>query len=68
MPEVAGDSALYVDPLSVEEIRSAMIAMLERDSVIDALVASASRRSHLFTKARMIEQTLMVYKSVLGRS
>lgn len=68
MPEVAGDSALYVDPLSVEEIRSAMIAMLERDSAIDALVASASRRSHLFTKARMIEQTLMVYKSVLGRS
>jgi alpha-1,3-rhamnosyl/mannosyltransferase len=68
MPEVAGDSALYVDPLSTDEIRSAMIAMLERDSAIDELIRSASQRSKLFTKARMIEQTLMVYKSVLGRS
>ena len=50
----------------VEEIRSAMIAMRTRQRYRCACCVSF-RRSHLFTKARMIEQTLMVYESVLGR-
>jgi alpha-1,3-rhamnosyl/mannosyltransferase len=49
LPEVAGDAALYVDPLDVESIRSGLQRVLEEASLRQDLAARGIARARLFS-------------------
>jgi alpha-1,3-rhamnosyl/mannosyltransferase len=66
LPEVGGDAVLYVDPLSVPEIREALEALLTSDSRRAELGERAARRAAGFswdrTAASMLETMLALVR------
>lgn len=66
LPEVAGTAALYVHPLSEEEIASAMVRCLEDDDLVESLRVSGIARSASFTWDHTARATFEVYRSVVG--
>jgi len=66
MPEVAGDAALLIDPNSVDELAAAMQRILEDRHLAAALSAHGRERARGFTWARTAQETLKVYRRVLG--
>jgi glycosyltransferase involved in cell wall biosynthesis len=65
LPEVAGDAALYVDPLDPRDIASQACLAVENDSVRSQLVEKGLARAREFTWKRTAEETLKVYNEVL---
>ncbi len=64
MPEVAGDAAVLVDPLSSDEIAAAMTKLAE-DEVLRADLAQRGReRAAQFTWESAVEKTWRVYHEV----
>jgi glycosyltransferase involved in cell wall biosynthesis len=62
LPEVGGDAVLYVDPLSVEEIRGALEALLTSEEKRSELGERAARRAAAFSwdrTAASILETLL---------
>ena len=68
IPEVAGDAALYVDPLSVEQIRSTMLQVLQDDALRAALVQKGYARARLFTWEETARQTFAIYEACLAQT
>ena len=65
MPEVAGDAALLVDPLSVDAIANAMRSVAEDNNLRDELIAKGRRRKDLFSwdrTARLLWESLLKTK------
>ncbi len=61
MPEVAGDAALLVDPLRIEEIAAGMRRLIEDDSTRKDIVLRGLRRAALFNwdcAAQVIQKKL----------
>ncbi|MBN2588132.1 MAG: glycosyltransferase family 4 protein [Candidatus Fermentibacteraceae bacterium] len=65
MPEVAGDAALLVDPLSVEDIAEGIRRMATDESMRAELKEKGLRRNREFSWENAARQTLEVYRSVL---
>ncbi len=65
MPEVAGEAALLVDPLSVEEIGTAMLKMAEDESRREELVKAGKERIKMFSWQKAAAETYEVYKKIL---
>lgn len=61
LPEVTGDAARIVDPLSVESIREAVMALLDDESGRLELAERGIGRAARFTWARCVEQTVDAY-------
>lgn len=62
MPEVAGDAALLVDPLSADEIASAMRRLYEDDNLRSTLIEAGRKRRDLFSwdrTARLLYDSIM---------
>lgn len=66
MPEVAGDAALLVDPLSVEAISSGLMRMACDDRLRDSLSERGLQRAAEFTWERTAARTLEVYREAAG--
>jgi len=67
LPEVAGDAGIIVDPHSPEALAEAM-ALIAKDAPFrDVLIKRGLARSKRFTYARNIEETITMYRSLLGR-
>jgi len=66
MPEVAGDAALLIDPMSADAIAAAMQRLLEDRELAAALSAHGRERARGFTWARTAQETLKVYRRVLS--
>lgn len=64
-PEVAGDAALYFEPLDIDSIYSTIENVLLDTSVKVQLVANGERRVELFTWEKSVEAHLDVYNSLL---
>jgi len=58
LPEVGGDAVVYVDPTSVDEIRSAIGRLLESEQERAALAERAKRRAASFSWDRTAAETL----------
>jgi glycosyltransferase involved in cell wall biosynthesis len=67
MPEVAGDAALYVDPLSVDSIAEGLHRLLTDGVLVRELAARGLERARLFTWERTAEATEQVYRAVHAR-
>ena len=58
--EVAGDAALYFDPLNEDAIASAMERVMSDASLREHLAAAGRERARPFTWERCAEQTLKI--------
>ncbi len=65
MREIAADAAMLVDPLDVDAIAGAMIAVLSEASLAEALVAKGQARLGAFSSAQIAEQMIEIYQSCL---
>lgn len=66
MPEVLGDSALFVDPYDVDDIARAMSAVLDDPRVRDRLVAEGRRNAARFSWRASAERVSRVLDDVLA--
>ena len=65
MPEVVGDAAVLVDPLSVDSIRAALQRLLEDDTLRGRVAAAGHARERGFTWRRAAIETLASYERAL---
>lgn len=65
MPEIAGDAALYVDPLSIESISRAIVKIANDSSLRESLVVAGRERNKFFTWKKTAEKAVEVYKKVV---
>jgi alpha-1,3-rhamnosyl/mannosyltransferase len=66
LPEVVGDAGLLVDPSDAEGLSSALQSLLEDEARRTALAAAGRARAQQFSWRRMAEETVQVYREVLG--
>ena len=66
LPEVYGDAAEYFDPMDVEEIAAALNKVMTNKARADKLRELGKKQAAKYSWKRMAEQTLAVYKEVLG--
>jgi glycosyltransferase involved in cell wall biosynthesis len=64
IPEVAGDAAIYFDPLKPEEIAAKMEALIQDSKLRKDLVKKGFHRIKAFSEKRMAEETVAVYEKV----
>lgn len=66
MSEVAGDSAVLVDPLSTKDISRALLDVGKDSSFRDSIVKSGHGRAQLFSWKSNACRTMQIYKEILG--
>jgi glycosyltransferase involved in cell wall biosynthesis len=66
LPEVVGEDALTVDPLSPAEIEQGLKRLSEDDALCVALSERGKKRAATFTWARTAEETMKTYHRALG--
>lgn len=66
LPEVYGDAAEYFDPLEVEDMAKKIGKVIDSAKKRDQLIADGKKQAAKYSWQRMAEQTLAVYKEVLG--
>jgi glycosyltransferase involved in cell wall biosynthesis len=66
MPEIAGEAALLVDPYDIESLISVTHRLLTNRSLRDEMIALGLQRARRFSWNRCADETVAVYKEVLG--
>jgi len=64
MPEVAGDSALLVDPFNIEEIRNGIKKIINDDKLREDLIRKGFKNAERFTLEKMAADYLILYQQV----
>ena len=67
LPEVADNSALYIDPNSVESIKNALREIADDSNLREKLAKQALLRSKNFNWKKTASQTEKVYRNLLDR-
>lgn len=67
LPEVSQGAALEVDPLAVDDIAAAMLALTTDDALRQRCIDAGRRRAAQLTWNQAVEKTAAVYRAVLGR-
>ncbi|NIN63988.1 MAG: glycosyltransferase [Anaerolineae bacterium] len=65
LPEVAGDAAVLIDPSSVDELVTAMRAVLENHELRAELRAKGLKQAARFSWEKAAKETLAVYSSLV---
>ena len=65
MPEVAGDAAVLVDPLQVDEIAAGMARLMSDTDLRKNLVEKGRRRSSEYSWNRNCEEYLEIYQRAI---
>jgi alpha-1,3-rhamnosyl/mannosyltransferase len=66
LPEVSQGAALEIDPSSVSAIGEAMLCMARDDRLRERCIAAGRARAAQLSWRRTVEETVAVYRSVLG--
>ncbi len=66
-PEVAGEAALYFDPLDVGSIQEALSSLLDDEALRERLRAAGLERARRFSWEGAAAKTLASYERALGR-
>jgi len=66
LPEVYGDAAEYFNPFDTDDIAKKINKVLASDTRRKALVLAGKKQANKYSWKRTAEQTLTVYKQVLG--
>lgn len=64
--EVAGDAALYFDPLDGSDMSDALVRVLSDGALREALATRGTERARAFSWRRTAEMTLAVYQEALA--
>ena len=64
LPEVGGDSVLYVNPNQTEQITHALKTVLEDDHYRQELSEKGLARAQLFSWGRTVQETLLAYQQI----
>jgi glycosyltransferase involved in cell wall biosynthesis len=65
-PEIAGDAALYFDPYSIEDMRSAIEKVITSQALQSNLINRGRERIKYFSWKRCVEKTATVYRELDG--
>lgn len=65
MPEIAGDAALYFDPLNVEELGAVMESVVQSQEVTDSLRELGYEREKMFSWDFCVARTAALYRSLV---
>lgn len=68
LPEVAGDAALYVDPIDIQDISEKMLLLLGDQARCDELIERGRRRAALFRWDAMCNDVIKLYQALRGES
>ncbi len=66
LPEIFGEAAYYFDPLDTEAMVKAIRAVLTRSDTRERLIDAGHKQVRKYSWKRMAEQTLDIYRQVLG--
>ncbi len=66
LPEVAGDSALLVDPCCIEEVTSAIETVCKNHSFAAELKRKGKERASQFSWKKCAEETSMIYNTLIS--
>jgi alpha-1,3-rhamnosyl/mannosyltransferase len=66
LPEITGDTAILVNPMSASGIAAALTKMLESASLREDLAARGRRRADLFRWEKCVTESLQFFHSVTG--
>src|SRR3989344_7517158 len=66
LPEVYGEAVVYFDPLDVEDMAAKIASVIDSKAKADGLREKGKKQAAKYSWKRMAEQTLEVYKEVLG--
>jgi alpha-1,3-rhamnosyl/mannosyltransferase len=66
LPEITGDTAILVNPMSASGIATALTRMLESESLRGDLAARGRRRADLFRWEKCAIESLQFFRSVAG--
>ena len=64
LPEVVGDAAILVNPLSVDELAQAMLKVLKDNELRSKMVEKGLQRAKMFTWEKTADEILTVLKNV----
>jgi glycosyltransferase involved in cell wall biosynthesis len=64
IPEIAGEAAVYFDPLNVDEIARTMRSVLQNQSLARKLIEVGKKRALEFSWANAARQMLLLFESV----
>ncbi len=65
LPEIAGDAALYFDPLNTDDIAAAIVKFYSDDSIRDVLITKGRERLKEFSWKKNAAATVALYERVL---
>ncbi len=68
LPEVAGDAALFVDPLNTDEIADGLRRLIQHEDLRADLAKRGRLRAAEYPWTRAVHQTYEVYRELLGGS
>ena len=66
LPEVAGETAIYFDPNSVEELVSQTKKALEMDPEVKVAMSKYKKQLKLFSWHKMAKESHQIYKDSIG--
>jgi alpha-1,3-rhamnosyl/mannosyltransferase len=66
LPEITGDAALLVNPMSAAGIASALTRMLESESLLADLAATGRMRADRFRWEKCATESIQFFRSVYG--
>ena len=64
MPEAGGDAAHYVNPESLDEIKTGLCKLLNDQNYREYLADKGTRHAESFSTMRMTRETLEVYRKI----
>ena len=64
LPEVAGDAALLVDPLNIEEIGDAILRVLESPTLREKLITKGLEQIQEFSWEKSCRKILRLYQDL----
>ena len=67
LPEIAGDAALYFDPLVPQSIADAIFLLYSNSSISTKLIQLGNQRLTLFSWKKMAEETVELYQKILNK-
>ncbi|MCK5538512.1 MAG: glycosyltransferase family 4 protein [Bacteroidales bacterium] len=65
LPEAGGDSAILVSPNNIDELREAIIKVLENEDLQKQMIQKGITHAKLFTNKQMAIDTMRVYKELI---
>jgi len=66
MPEIAGEAAFYVDPFSVDEIRNALVTLINSENLRNRLIENGRLNCERFSATYIAHEYCSLYSDIIN--